>query len=275
MKEILNNIYNGFLRFTPLRKTFRFASYKGTFPKLDFIDSEIKQNLEHTLGIRINHVEYFEQAFTHRSFLPVKNEQNLLSNERLEFLGDAVLNLVVADYLFSLHSNVDEGNLTKMRAQLVNKNSLAVFAKQIDLQSFIQLSYSAKKSIEDGSESIIADTTEAIIGAIYLDSGFNYATKFIINTIVPTIIGNKSFEDTNFKSKLLEYVQSKSNPAPIYKVISESGPDHDKEFTVSVLVNDKEIGFGKGKTKKQAEQFAAKDALENYFETINRNLNKS
>jgi len=148
VKDIFQNIYNGLLRFTPLKKNLRFSTQKGMFPKLGFLGLEQKQELEKALGIHITHVEYFEQAITHRSYLQVVPDKKVLSNERLEFLGDAVLSLVVADYLFMLHSKVDEGDLTKMRARLVNKNSLAVFAKKVDLESFIQMSYSAKKSMQ-------------------------------------------------------------------------------------------------------------------------------
>ncbi len=268
MKDFLHNIYNGFLRFSPLRKNLRFATQKGTFPKLGFLDGEEKIEFEKTLGIRINHVEYFEQALTHRSYLQVVTDQYLLSNERLEFLGDAVLNLIVADYLFSLHANVDEGNLTKMRAQLVNKNSLSLFAKKYNLESYIRMSFSAKKSIENGSDSIGADATEAVIGALYLDSGYEAARKFIINTLIPAVMTSDEFRDKNFKSRLLELVQSLGKPSPTYSVLEESGPDHDKEFNVAVYVEDKMLGTGTGKSKKQAEQFAAKDALLNNRELI-------
>jgi len=268
LKDFLHNIYNGFLRFSPLRKNLRFATQKGTFPKLGFLDSEKKHEFEKALGIRINQVEYFEQALTHRSYLQVVPEMYLLSNERLEFLGDALLNLTVADYLFSLHSNVDEGNLTKMRAQLVNKDSLALFAKKYNLESFIQMSFSARKSIKNGSESIGADATEAVIGAIYLDSGFDAARKFIINSLVPAVMTSDEFTDKNFKSRLLELVQSLGKSSPKYTVLEESGPDHAKVFNVGVFVGETMLGTGKGKSKKQAEQIAAKDALFNNLETI-------
>ena len=269
MKDFLHNIYNGFLRFTPLRKNLRFATQKGTFPRIGFIDSEKKNKLEQILGIKINTVEYFEQALTHRSYLPVEPDKYLLSNERLEFLGDAVLHLIVADYLFSLRANVDEGELTKMRSQIVNKNSLSVFAKKYRITDLIQMSFSAKKSVETGSESIGADTCEALIGAIYLDSGFEGAKKFILNTLIPVIMTEADLSDTNYKSRLLEYVQALGYPAPRYSILEEKGPDHNKEFTVAVYVNDTEVGTGTGKSKKQAEQKAAENALLKNKEKIN------
>ncbi len=269
LKDLLHNIYNGFLRFTPLRKNLRFATQKGTFPRIGFIDNEKKNRLEHILGIKINKIEYFEQALTHRSYLPVEPDKYLLSNERLEFLGDAVLHLIVSDYLFSLRANVDEGELTKMRSQIVNKNSLSIFAKKHRLTDLVQMSFSAQKSVETGSESIGADTCEALIGAIYLDSGFTGAKKFILNTLIPVIMNEADLSDTNYKSHLLEYVQALGFSAPKYAVLDEKGPDHNKEFTVAVYIKDKQVGIGKGKSKKQAEQKAAETAFLNNKEKIN------
>ena len=211
--------------------------------------------------MQILHPEIFEQALTHRSFLQVSNDRNINSNERLEFLGDAVLNLVVADYLFSLHSDLMEGELTKMRSWLVNKNALAIFAKKIELEKYIMLSFSASKSLEKGSESILADALEAIIGAIYLDTGFDSARNFIINSIIPVVMNQNQMVDKNYKSLYLELIQSKGFNSPTYKVLEESGPDHEKNFVVGVYVNDELMGVGEGRSKKQAEQIAAESAL--------------
>ncbi|MFP4527087.1 MAG: ribonuclease III [Candidatus Kapaibacterium sp.] len=219
--------------------------------------------MEFNLGVDISRPELFEQALLHRSYLPVLEDESYLSNERLEFLGDAILGMVVAEYLFSLHTDVPEGELTKMRSWLVNRESLAMCARRLNLMEFIKLSYSAEKSLQNGSESILADCLEAIIAAVYIDSGFDASRRFILNTLLPIMINKSVMRDKNYKSILLETVQSKGKPAPYYSVIEEHGPDHDKEFVVGVYVDDQLLATGSGKSKKQAEQFAARQALEN------------
>ncbi len=198
----------------------------------------------------------------HRSYLQVIGSAGQFSNERLEFLGDSVLGMVVAEYLFSLHTEVLEGELTKMRSWLVNKTSLAICARKLQLDSFLMLSYSASRSLEHGSDSILSDALEAIIGAIYLDSGLETVKKFIIHSLLPIMISKSLMVDTNYKSNLLETVQALGKNAPKYIVHEESGPDHDKSFVVGVYVNDVLLATGTGKSKKQAEQTAAYNALE-------------
>jgi ribonuclease-3 len=218
--------------------------------------------LENILGLKINNIEYFEQALTHRSYLHIIEDQTIFSNERLEFLGDSVLGMVVADYLFSLHSDVLEGGLTKMRSWMVNKNSLVECAKRLKLNELLLMSFSASKALEQGSDSILADALEAIIGAIYLDSGLEATKKFIINVLIPIIVSQNYMVDRNYKSLLLETVQSMGKEPPKYVVLDETGQDHNKEFLVGVLVDSEMMGTGLGKSKKQAEQFAAKEALD-------------
>ncbi len=231
------------------------------FPPIGILNDDLTKQLENILKIKINHREFFEQAITHRSFIQVMNDSAIQSNERLEFLGDAVLNLVVADHLFITNTTVDEGDLTKMRSWLVNKNSLALFAKNIELEKFVKLSFSAAKALESGSDSILADALEAIIGAIYLDSGHEAAKNFIIYSILPVVVNNDVMVDKNYKSLLLEEVQSQGEEAPKYNVLEEIGPDHNKEFIVGVFVHNEMLGIGQGKSKKQAEQIAADNAL--------------
>ena len=259
MIDFLQQIYNGLLKLAPGKH--RLLASEGLYPNLDYLDDDKKSALEKTLDIEIKKKEYFEQALTHRSYLQVVTDKNLLSNERLEFLGDSVLGLIIADYLFSLHVNVMEGELTKMRSWLVNKNTLAIFARHLGLDKYLLMSFSAAKALEKGSENILADALEAIIGAIYLDSGISLARKFIINTLLPIITTKNTMVDKNYKSILLEVVQSSGKPAPKYSVIEETGPDHEKEFVVGVFVGDEQMGTGKGKSKKQAEQIAAENAL--------------
>lgn len=264
MAEFFQQIYNGLLRFTPLKNYIKFKSNrKGSFPSVGFLDDKKIYQLEETLGVSIICKEYFEQALTHRSYLQIlPEEEDFKSNERLEFLGDAILGMIVAEYLFSMHTNVMEGKLTKMRSWLVNKKSLAIGARNLHLDKFLMLSYSASKSMNQGSDSILEDTLEAIIAAIYLDSGLEKARKFIINSLLPIIMNNQMMVDKNYKSNLLEKVQAEGKPSPEYSVLEEKGPDHDKDFTVGVYVNKNMIGKGMGKSKKQAEQSAAKNALE-------------
>lgn len=263
MKDFLNNLYNGILRFSPLRKHLRVVSgERGAFSKLGYLDNHKKAELESVLGLKINRIEYFEQALTHRSYLHIVEDNSIYSNERLEFLGDAVLGMVVADYLFSLHSDVLEGGLTKMRSWMVNKNSLVECAKRLRLNELLLMSFSASKALEQGSDSILADALEAVIGAIYLDSGLEATKKFITNVLIPIIVSQNYMVDRNYKSLLLEAVQSMGKEPPKYMVLDENGQDHNKEFLVGVLVDSEIMGTGLGKSKKQAEQFAAKEALD-------------
>ncbi len=267
MKEVFVNIYNGILRHTPLKKYITFnTSRRGYFPAVGFLDAVRKEELEKVLGVTITHVEYFEQALLHRSYLPILQNEGFLSNERLEFLGDSVLGMIVADHLFSMHSGVLEGELTKMRSWLVNRKSLAFCSRKIGLDTFVMMSYSAAKSLEKGSESIIADALEAIIGAIYLDSGLDVAHRFIVNTMLPLLITNSVMVDRNYKSLLLEAVQAVGKSSPCYEVIEESGPDHDKEFLVGCYVDGELYGKGRGKSKKEAEQSAAMQSMKFFKE---------
>lgn len=262
MKDVFQNIYNGLLRFSPLKKYLKFKSNRtGRFPPVGFLNSERKAELEKNLGLAISNAEFFEQALIHRSYLQVLDDAKYLSNERLEFLGDAILGMIVGEYLFSLHTSVLEGELTKMRSWLVNKNSLAMCAKKIKLNEFIMMSYSAEKSLVNGSDSILADALEAVIAAVYLDSGIDKAKTFVVNSLIPILINKSVMVDKNYKSILLEHVQSKGRKSPKYMVLGESGPDHDKVFKIGVFVDNDQKGFGTGKSKKEAEQQAAKDAL--------------
>jgi len=261
--ELFHQLYNGILRFSPLKRYFKFLSNQnGNFPLVGYLNSERKTELEEILNISIKSTEIFEQALLHRSYLQVLNDNKILSNERLEFLGDSVLGMVVADYLFSLHSHVPEGELTKMRSWLVNASSLTLCARKLGLERFIKMSYSAEKSVEHGCNSILADTVEALIGAIYLDSGLEAVKNFIVNSLLPIEMNNSVMQDTNYKSILLESVQAEGKESPHYMVLDEKGPDHDKMFTIGVYIENQLVATGTGKNKKQAEQSAAKKAIE-------------
>lgn len=228
------------------------------------IDFEKFQNAIH---YKIINREYFVTALTHRSFIKVRKDAlkpGLVSNERLEFLGDAVLDLVVAEYLYKNFPLNEEGDLTKFRSILVNKRFLAERAKVLKLNEFILASYTALKSIEEGYDAILADAYEAVIGAIFLDSGYTAAKEFINEEIfIKLDVKWLDQFDENHKSKFLEYAQAHTDFIPEYNVIKQEGPEHNKLFTVEVYLNNRSLGIGKGKSKKQAEQEAAKNALQN------------
>lgn len=215
----------------------------------------------------------FITALTHRSYLKIKSDPikiGIISNERLEFLGDAILDLVVAEYLFKNFPLNEEGDLTKFRSILVNKKFLAERAKNIRLQDFLLASYTAKKSIEEGYDTILSDAYEALIGAVFMDSGYDAAKEFLNEEIFKKLdIKWLNQFDENHKSKFLEYVQAHTDFIPEYGVIKEEGPEHNKLFTVEVFVNKRSLGIGKGKSKKQAEQEAAKNAL-NHLDVLEK-----
>ena len=204
----------------------------------------------------------FLQALLHRSYLQFLGEQ-WNSNERLEFLGDAILNFIVAEHLFITYPEMEEGELTKLRSRLVNRKILAQRAKELHLSDYLLLSSSAAQSIDSGSESIIADAVESVIGALYLDGGLETARKFIYATLLknPEVF-NSAMTDDNYKSTLLEYAQARSLDIPRYSVIHAEGPEHDRRFTIEVLIGEQFYGSGYGKSKKEAEQAAAAQALE-------------
>jgi ribonuclease-3 len=209
--------------------------------------------------------DYFITALTHRSFLKVKNNPQsvgIISNERLEFLGDAVLDLVVAEYLYKNFPLNEEGDLTKFRSILVNKKFLAERAKNLGLQDFLLASFTAKRSITEGYDTILSDAYEALIGAVFMDSGYESAKEFLNEEIFKKLdVKWLNQFDENHKSRFLEYVQAHTDFIPEYVVIKEEGPEHNKLFTVEVSVNKRSLGIGKGKSKKQAEQEAAKNAM--------------
>jgi len=225
-----------------------------------FTDEKYRE-LEELVGFQIKNKEHFIQALMHRSFLE-QNEDFEVSNERLEFLGDSVLSLVVAEYLFDSFPEKDEGFLTKVRAKLVNRFALADAAEQIHLADFLLISKNLSNSFTNGSKTVLSDALEALIGAVYLDQGLNTAKKFINKIlIVPNTIGGLYLIDENYKSQLLEFAQAHRLDNPTYQVIKEEGPQHNRTFTIRVIIRDVEYGIGKGKNKKSAEQKAAQKAL--------------
>lgn len=204
--------------------------------------------------------ELFEQAFTHRSWVN-ENKGERRSNERMEFLGDAILEFVVSDRLYRELPDKEEGFLTALRANIVNTQNLAVLAEEIGVGEKILLSRGEKLGGGENNPSLLADTVEAIIGAIYIDRGFGDAAEFIETNLLCDLDQKLHEPLKDPKSLLQEAVQAQGQPTPRYQVASESGPDHDKVFIVEVLVDEKVLAKGEGKSKNQAEQAAASAAL--------------
>jgi ribonuclease III len=218
--------------------------------------------IEEVLGYHFRNPSLLFMSLKHRSYSQVKDGSIALSNERLEFLGDSVLNLVVSHHLFDRNPTYQEGDLTKLKSIMVSKTSNALAGRKTGIDQFILLSNSEEDAGGRGRTSIIADTFEAIIGAIFIDGGLPAAEGFIRRTVLmedTVLLGDTQ---TNYKSILLELTQSRKLGHPLYHTISEEGPDHDKSFNVEVFVAGNSMGIGKGKNKKAAQQLAAKGALE-------------
>jgi len=220
-------------------------------------------DLSKQLGITFNNPALLEQAFVHRSYLN-EHEFPLGHNERLEFLGDAVLELVVSEYLYKKLPDRPEGELTAIRAALVRRETLKEMADELEFHKYLKLSRGEAKSAANQA-AILSNTVEALIGAIYLDQNIAAAEKFINQYLIPktnAIIQAQAYIDA--KSHLQEIAQEKDGLTPTYQVISASGPDHNKSFEIAVFIGDKEWGRGTGNSKQTAEMAAAADALGKY-----------
>ncbi|WP_101696888.1 ribonuclease III [Clostridium minihomine] len=220
-----------------------------------------RKALEDKLQYHFKNQQYLTTALTHSSYAnEVKSAGH--SNERLEFLGDSILSVVVADYLFKNCPNLPEGELTKNRAALVCEKSLCGFSRQLDLGEYLLLSRGEQNSGGRMRPSILADAFEALIAAIYLDSGLEEARRFILRFVLPVLQTAKPKAFKDYKTSLQEIIQQNPEEQLEYVLIGESGPDHDKHFTVEVRLNSNVIGKGGGRSKKEAEQQAAREALE-------------
>ncbi|MDP1706807.1 MAG: ribonuclease III [bacterium] len=224
--------------------------------------SDLK-NLEKKLGFVFKNQALLNEAVTHRSFLNENPEWSFPHNERLEYLGDAVLELVVSDFLFNKYPDVDEGKLTSYRAALVNYQMMARVAKEFGLEDFLLLSKGEAKDNGKAREVILADGSEALIGAIYLDQGYDQAASFITSNVLPhltRVIEEGLYQDP--KSLLQEIIQEDKKITPTYRVIEESGPEHQKNFLVGVYFDEELIAEGPGTSKQEAERQAAEKAIE-------------
>lgn len=224
----------------------------------------VVEKLAKKIGVKFNNLNLFQQALTHRSYLNEHRDHKLEHNERLEFLGDAVLELVVTEHLYENYKN-PEGELTNWRAALVNGEMLAGISKKLGVEEFLMMSKGEAKDKGRARQYLLANAFEAIVGAIYIDqkeNGYLECKKFILKNVVselPEILDKKLFMDP--KSRFQEVSQEKVGITPSYRVMSESGPDHDKKFVVGVYLNDELVAEGDGASKQEAQKTAAIKAL--------------
>ena len=219
-------------------------------------------DFEKKVGVSFKDKNLLMQAFIHRSYINENGGIKLSHNERLEFLGDAVLELIVTDFLFKKYPTYTEGELTALRSALVNAIIISEVATKIEMNDYLLLSKGESKDNGKARQYILANTYEALVGAIYLDRGYDIANEFITKTLLPhteEIVAKKLWRDS--KSLVQEKAQEFVSVTPLYKVLNETGPDHDKHFTVGIYFGAELIAEGKGKSKQEAEQKAAEAAL--------------
>ncbi|HCI59855.1 ribonuclease III [uncultured Ruminococcus sp.] len=219
-------------------------------------------DLQNKIGYQFKNPALLNEALTHSSYANEHKSQHIKYNERLEFLGDSVLSIVVSDYIYKNCPELPEGELTKLRASLVCEKSLYEFAKKIDLGKYLILSKGERHNGGADRPSILSDAFEALIAAIYIDGGFAPASKHILNFVIPAIKNSKKKKINDYKTTLQEIIQKNPGEKLEYVLVKESGPDHNKHFIVEVHLNSNVIGKGGGRSKKEAEQQAAREALE-------------
>ena len=217
------------------------------------------RELEARTGYHFRDIGWLEKALRHSSYTNENNMDRLVCNERLEFLGDAVLELASSEYLYNHYENLPEGELTRLRASLVCEPTLAYDAKALDLGSYLQLGKGEDKSGGRGRDSVVSDAFEAVIGAIFMDGGFDAARNFVLRFVMDDVEHKQLFHDS--KTKLQELVQSISKSEITYELTGESGPDHRKRFETQVRVGDRILGSGSGRSKISSAQQAAYHAL--------------
>jgi ribonuclease-3 len=227
------------------------------------IKTEKFKELCEKLNLHFKDISVLAKAFTHRSYLNEHRNSGLEHNERLEFLGDAVLELVVTDFLYKEFPKKPEGEMTALRSALVNAQTLSEVALELGLNQYLLLSKGEAKDTGRARQSILANTIEALIGAVYLDQGYDAAKKFIethVHVLITDVIDQKKFIDS--KSRFQELAQEHVGATPRYELLKEFGPDHDKLFTVGVFLGDTHIATGEGKSKQEAETQAAYKGLQ-------------
>lgn len=220
------------------------------------------QKLMHTIKYNFKNEKLLSQALTHRSYANEHLHLNLKDNERLEFLGDSVLDLMATEYIVNKFPNLQEGEMSKIKSRLISENAFSTIAQEINLGDYLYLSNGENMSGGRKRKSILGDAFEALVGAIYLDSDYYTTKKVILSYLEKTMQHLNSIEGIlDYKTELQEYIQGIYKVTPEYRIVSATGPDHDKVFTVEVYINDKVIGRGVAKNKKEAEKHAAQKAL--------------
>ncbi len=218
---------------------------------------------ENIINYRFKDKKILTTGLTHSSYANEANNSTINSNERLEFLGDSILDFIISEYIYIKYPKLSEGELTKIRSQTVCELSLSTIAKKIKLGNYLLLGKGEELSGGRNRPSILADAFEAIVAALYMDGGISFVNKWVISQLQDTIIqATKGTAFIDYKTLLQETIQKKNNISIEYKLVNETGPDHDRIFYVEIIYNNiKTIGKGKGKNKKEAEQNAAKEAL--------------
>ena len=222
------------------------------------------KDLEAAIGYTFRNIQLLQNALTHSSYANERWHNSLLSNERLEFLGDSVLGMLVAEYLYKTFPDRPEGELTRMRADMVCEHTLATVANKIGLGTHLMLGHGEERLGGRSRESILADATESVIAACFLDGGLAAAEQFVKQYILVEVPVSRP-NNMDYKTALQELVQQKKNQVLSYTLVGQSGPDHDKQFDVEVSLNGTVVGSGSGRSKKRAEQMAAKAAMEKLF----------
>ena len=221
--------------------------------------------LEEAIGYRFQNITLLQNALTHSSYANERWHDSLMSNERLEFLGDSILGMVVAEYLYKQFPDRPEGDLTRMRADMVCETSLAVIANRLDLGQHLLLGHGEERFGGRTRASILADAVESVIAAAFLDGGMDAAEGIITRFVLCNVPVSK-LQNTDYKTALQERVQQKKNQVLSYALVGQSGPDHDKQFVVELTLNGESVGKGTGSSKKRAEQDAARDAMARLFD---------
>lgn len=222
------------------------------------------KDLENAIGYRFHNISLLQNALSHSSYANERWHDSLKSNERLEFLGDSILGMVTAEYLYRNFPDRPEGDLTRMRADMVCERALSQVAERIGLGAHLLLGHGEETGGGRNRDSILADAVESVIAACFLDGGMEPARSFI-NTFVLTEVPIKKLRNADYKTALQELVQQKKNQTLSYTLVGEAGPDHDKQFAVQVSLNGRVVGQGTGTSKKRAEQDAAKSAIAALF----------
>ena len=222
------------------------------------------KDLEAAIGYQFHNISLLQNALTHSSYANERWHNSLLSNERLEFLGDSILGMLVAEYLFRAFPDRPEGELTRMRADMVCETTLAAVANRIGLGEHLLLGHGEERLGGRTRASILADAVESVIAAAFLDGG-REAALGIVRRYILVEVPVKKLNNVDYKTQLQELVQQKKNQILVYRLTGESGPDHDKHFDVEVLLNGQSVGTGSGSSKKRAEQDAARCAIERLF----------